>query len=110
MSHRQGRVQRALCVVLERGRRTERRHHGIAGELLERAAGQPHFLRHRLVEAVEQEPRALGILLAQLRRADEIGEEDGRDLPFHPAIVHHGARPSPEGSRLWSNFLLGVGR
>ena len=111
VSHRQGRVQRALGVVLERGRRTERRHHRIAGELLERAAGQPHLLRHRLVEAVEQQPRALGILLAQLRRADEIGEEDGRDLPFHPAIVHHSARPTAGWGRwLWSNFLLGVGR
>ena len=37
--HRERRVQRALGVVLLRGRGAERGHHGVADELLDRAAG-----------------------------------------------------------------------
>ena len=80
--HRQRRVQRALGVILQRGGRAERGHDRIAGELLDRPAGALDLRRHRVVEAVEDDARPLGILLAELGRADEVGEEDGRELPL----------------------------
>ena len=82
-AHRKRAVERALRVVLERGGSAERGHHRIAGELLHRASGALDLRRHRLVEAVERRTRALGILRAcQRRRADEIGEQHGRELPL----------------------------
>ena len=74
-------MQGPLGVVLERARGAEHCHHGVAGELLDRAAGELDLLCHRVVEAVEQRARPLRILrAAKLGRADEVGEDDGREL------------------------------
>ena len=74
-------MQCALDVVFLGDRYAERRHHRVAGELLDRAAGAGHFFSHRVVEPVEHRPRLLGVLgAAELRRADEIGEEHRREL------------------------------
>jgi len=85
--HRERGVQRPLRVVLERRRCSEGRHHGVAGELLEGAACALDLIRHRRVEAVEERPRALGILLAELGRAHEVGEQHRGDLALHAPIV-----------------------
>ena len=83
VQHRQGRVQRALGVVLERSRHAECRHDRIAGELLDRAPRTFDLVGHRVVEAIEQDARALGILRAsEGRRPNEVGEDNGCDLPL----------------------------
>jgi hypothetical protein len=70
-------------MVLERARRPEGRHHRVPGELLGRPAGTLDFLRHRLVEPVEQNTRALRILRAgKSRRADQVREQNSRQLPL----------------------------
>jgi hypothetical protein len=75
-------VQRALRMILLGSRNAERRHHRVADELLHRAAGALDLLCHRVVETLEQHARSLGILLAELRGADEVGEEDTCQLPL----------------------------
>jgi hypothetical protein len=60
--HRERGVQRALGVILQRVRSSERSHHCIAGELLDGASGVGDLGGHRLVEPVERDPRSLGIL------------------------------------------------
>ncbi len=87
LAHRERRVKRTLGVVLQRRGSAERRHHGVAGELLDGAADPLDLLRHRREEPVEQDPHRLGVGLADRGRADEIGEEHGRDLPLHVRIV-----------------------
>ena len=79
------RAHRALRVVLVRERHAERRHHRVARELLD----DPAVRRDAVGDLVEEpgQPRAndLGIgARDELRRADEVDEEHGRELPFHP--------------------------
>ncbi len=70
-----------LGVVLARRRRAEDRHHGVADELLHRAAVALELEAHALVIAGEDRPHVFGIELLGLRgEADEVGEEDGDDL------------------------------
>ena len=84
-------MQRPLGVVLERLGNTEHGHHRIAGELLDRPPGASDLVGHGVVEALEQETRALRILLvAERRRADEVGEQHSGQLALgglHVAIV-----------------------
>jgi len=81
MLHRKCRMQRALRMVLLRRRRPERGHNGVSHELLDRPANTLDLSGHRFVEAVEQGPRPLGILPSrELRRPDQVGEEDGHEL------------------------------
>ena len=81
--HRERRVQRPLGVVLVRLGNAEDRHHRVARELLDRAAGAADLVRHRVVEPLQQRPRALRVLLfPERRRADEVGEEHGGQLPL----------------------------
>jgi hypothetical protein len=94
-----------LRVVLVRRRSAEGGHHRVADELLDRAARAVDLGSHRVVEAVEHRPRALGILSTpELRGADEIRKENrhefallGRhsDLHAHRAVstVRRPARP-----------------
>ena len=82
-------------MILERSRCAEGRHHGVADELLDRAAGVLDLDRHGVVEAVEQGTRALGILrVGEPGRADEVREEDSREL-----ALLGGHRPLLEGRR-----------
>ena len=53
-------VERPLGMVLVRGRRAERRHDGVADELLDRAARAVDLGGHRVVEAVEHRARRSG--------------------------------------------------
>ena len=65
-------------------------HHRVAGDLLDRPPARP-IRRHRVVEALELDARPLRVLLlAERRRADEVGEDDGGQLPLgglHAAIL-----------------------
>ena len=79
--HTERGMQGPLGVVLERRRRTEDRHHGVAGELLDGAAGSLDLVGHRLVEAVEQCARSFSVLRGtQLRRAGDVGEQNRHQL------------------------------
>ena len=95
--HRERRVQRALGVILERGRRAEHRHHRVAGELLDRAAGELDLAAHRVVEPLELDSHALRIAIAGERgRPDEVGEQDGDELALFPgAHEAESCRASP---------------
>jgi hypothetical protein len=80
---RQRGMERPLGVVLVRSGGAEHRHDGVARELLQRAARELDLGRERVVEALEKHPRALGILLAEAGRVDEVGEQRGGELPLH---------------------------
>jgi hypothetical protein len=94
--HRQRGVESALGVILLGDRRAERRHDRVADELLDRPTGLLDLLGHGVVEPDQQGTRPLRILLAELRRPDEVGEEHGRHLAFlspaHVVIVAKAAR------------------
>ena len=87
LAHRERGMERTLGVVLQRRGSAERRHDGVAGELLDGATDPLDLLGHRREEPVEQHPHRLGVGLADGGRPDEIGEEHGRDLPLHERIV-----------------------
>ena len=81
--HRKRRMQCPLGVVLVRLGGAEDRHDRVACELLDRAAGAADLAGHRVVEPLQERPRALRVLLlAERRRADEVGEEHGGQLPL----------------------------
>ena len=71
-------------MVLLRARDAVRRHDGVARELLDRSSSGLDLGRHRVVETVEELAGSLRILSAQLGRADEIREENRRELPLFP--------------------------
>ena len=88
-------MERPLGVILERSRRPECRHYCVAGELLDGPTGALDLGRHRVVEAVEQRTRALRILrVGERGRADEVGEDDGRELALlgRRRVPHDGRR------------------
>ena len=74
-------AHRALGVVLVRDRRTEYRHHGVADELLDRAAVPLELVRARRVVRGEQPPgRPPDRPLGARREPDEVDEDDRDDL------------------------------
>ena len=78
-------AHRPLRVVLVRERHAERRHHGVAGELLDDAAVRRDAVRDLVEEARQARADDLGIgARDELRRADEVDEEHRCELPFHP--------------------------
>ena len=80
-------MERPLGMILARRGCPEGRHDCVADELLDRAAGLRDLLGHRVVEAVQECARALGVLSAGKRGgADEIGEQHGCELPL---LVEH---------------------
>ena len=87
------RADRALGVVLVRGRSAEERHHRVADELLDGAAEALELLAQVRVVRGEQAADVLGIeLLGAGGEADEIGEEHRHDL----ALLAHRRRRSLE--------------
>jgi len=79
--HRERGMQRTLGVVFVRLGDAEDGHDRVAGELLDRTARADDLDGHRIVEALEQRAGPLRILLlAERRRADEVGEEHGGQL------------------------------
>ena len=86
--HPEGDLQRPLGVVLLGCGRAEHGDDRVADELLDRSAAERDLRLHRVVEAVEQVARVLRVeRRAQLRRADEVGEQDRRELALHRASV-----------------------
>ena len=83
---------RALGVVLVRGRRAEQRHHGVADELLDRPAAALELGAQTRVVRLEDGAHVLWVeLLGARGEADEVGEEDGHDL----ALLAGGSAPAP---------------
>jgi hypothetical protein len=84
VEHPQRRLQRPLCVILLCARGTEDRDDRIADELLDRAAAERDLSFHRVVKTLQEISRVLGIeFVAERGGADEIGEQDRRQLPLH---------------------------
>ena len=84
-------THRAFCVVLMRLRDAESRHDGVARELLHGAAVRLDAARHRVEPRRHPAARDLRILRGdELRRADEICEQDGCELAFHTPILGTG--------------------
>ena len=76
-------AHRALGVVLVREGRSEDRHHGVARELLQRAAEALHFAPGAREVLPLKRTDVLGV--GQLRacsEADEVDEDDADELPF----------------------------
>jgi hypothetical protein len=74
-----------LGVVLTRHGRTEDGHHGVADELLHRAAVTLELEAHLLVVAGEDRAHVLRVELLGLRReADQVGEQHGDDFALLP--------------------------
>ncbi len=63
--HRERGVQGSFRVVFQRERCTERRHDGVADELLDGSPGTADLGSHRVVEAIQQRPGALRVLSAR---------------------------------------------
>ena len=91
---REGSANRPLRVVLVRDRRAEDGHDRVSDELLDRASvsldlrAKPRVVRReRRADVLRVEP------LRPAREADEVGEEDGDDLPF----LARGRRVRDEG-------------
>ena len=75
----------ALGVVLVHNRHAEDRDHGVADELLDRAAVGLHRRAGDGVVAGQKAVDELGVVaLAEGCEADEVAEEDGDDAPLFP--------------------------
>ena len=75
------RANGALRIVLVRQRRPEERHHGVADELLDRAAVALELGTQALVVRAEDRLDVLGVERFGARgETDEVGEEHGHDL------------------------------
>ena len=84
-------AQGPLGVVLVRDGHSERGHHGIAGELLDRAAVCLDAARDMVEVPVDALANDLGIGAGdEPGRVHEIDEEDGRELAFHTSSVRSG--------------------
>src|SRR4029453_14286554 len=69
-------------VLVSRGR-TQDRHHGVADELLDRAAVALDLARHPLVVRAQRGADVFGVgPVGPCREADEVDEEHGEDLPL----------------------------
>jgi len=81
-----GRRDGAARVVGLRDRRAEKSHHGVADELVERAALLEDRVGREREDALEESRDLLGIhRLGRRREADDVREED-RDLPRSHAL------------------------
>ena len=86
----------ALGIVLVGDRSAEHGHHGVADELLDRAAEALELVAQPRVVGPEQRAHLLGIHPLRARgEADEVGEEDGDDL----ALLEPRLRPRRRAAR-----------
>jgi hypothetical protein len=84
LQRREARAHGALCVVLVRQRHAERGHHRVAGELLDDPTVRDDAMGDLLEELRDATADDLGVRACEeLRRGDEIDEQDGCELPFH---------------------------
>ncbi len=91
LEHGEGRAHGAFGIVLVRLRHPERRHDGVAGELLHRPPVQRYARRRPLEVAVHAAAHDLRVARGdEPRRVDEVHEEHGRELPFHPVSLGTG--------------------
>ena len=82
VAHRRRRTHRAEGVVLVDGRHSEHCDDRVADELLDRAAVPLESRLHGVEVAPHHATQRLGVEpLAQRRRADDVGEHHGDDLP-----------------------------
>ena len=85
-------MERALGVILLRGRCAEDGHDGVADELLDRSPVRADAPRGALEEPVDLAADDLRIGRGdEPRGVDDVDEEDGRELPFHLRSVGAGA-------------------
>ena len=76
---------RACGVVLVRGGHTERRHHCVAYELLDRPPFALDLISHRSEEPIQDFAHVLGVeLFSERRGTGHVGEQDRDELPFVP--------------------------
>ena len=84
---------RAERVVLVQHRNAEHGHHGVADELLDRAAVPLDHAAGQLEIARHHRPKGLRVeLLAERRRAGDVAEEHGHRLALLPACFRSGER------------------
>ena len=89
----------AVGVVLVRDRDTEGGHYGVAGELLDGAAVGLDAALDAVEEARHAAARDLWILaVQQLRRSDEVREQDRGELSLHDQIL--GMRPEVTAAKI----------
>ena len=73
----------AQCIVLANRRDAEDGHHRVSDELLDHAAVPLEHGLHRIEVAPHHASKQLGVeSLAERRRARDVGEQNGYDLPF----------------------------
>ena len=83
-AHREGSACRAKGVVLVRLRNAERRHHGVARELLDDAAVLLDAPRDHLEEARDAAPHDLGVSAPhETRGVDDVDEQHRCELALH---------------------------
>jgi hypothetical protein len=83
VADRQRRPHGALGIVLVRDGRPEQRHHRVAAELLERSSEPLELRTHARVIRGDHRLHVLGIEpLGAGGRADQVGEDDGDELPL----------------------------
>jgi len=79
--HRQRGIQGSLGVILSGRRRSEDGHDRVTDELLDGPSAEGDLRRHGVVKAIEQIACVLRVeRAAELRRADQVGEQDRREL------------------------------
>ena len=97
--HPEANLERSLAVVLLGCGRAEHGDDRIADELLDRPAAERDLGLHRVVEAIEQVARMLRVeRRAHLGRADEVGEEDRRELALHVASISSTSHKAQDGA------------
>ena len=91
----------AFRVVLVGERDAEGRHHGVAGELLHRAAVRDDAVRHLVEEPRHPAAHDLRVGVGhELGRRDDVDEQDGCELSLHrPILVVGPCSPAPRESR-----------